>query len=394
MNNDNLDLEKQSGDVNASEESNKTMYVPDMDVLNYGKGADDADPSLLDQFKVDGDGADETDSHKNDETKKKDKDKTKGNGFIRFIKMIIPRKKDGAKTIIIKSVSIVAALAFISSAVYLSVYFGDLNSQNHVISGARDTYNLNRDNYTYNDDGQFSKFDTLKAQNSDIVGWISIKGTDVDNPVYQTSDNDYYITHDMNREVNSYGALFLDYRCDIDRLSLTQNQIIYGHNMRYGAMFGTLRNYRDIEYYKKNPVINFDSLYESMQYKIFAIMIVNTSTDDTFGYEFSAYRSEFSSQEDFLLWTEYCKARSLVDTTVDIQPCDEVITLSTCCYDFTDARFVIVGRRVREGESSDVDVESATVNSDVIYSKEYYEKKRIPIPEVEAPTISVYESTK
>ena len=53
MNNDNLDLEKQSGDVNASEESNKTMYVPDMDVLNYGKGADDADPSLLDQFKVD-----------------------------------------------------------------------------------------------------------------------------------------------------------------------------------------------------------------------------------------------------------------------------------------------------------------------------------------------------
>ena len=55
MNNDNLDLEKQSGDVTASEESNKTMYVPDMDVLNYGKGADDADPSLLDQFKVDGD---------------------------------------------------------------------------------------------------------------------------------------------------------------------------------------------------------------------------------------------------------------------------------------------------------------------------------------------------
>ena len=91
MNNDNLDLEKQSGDVTASEESNKTMYVPDMDVLNYGKGADDADPSLLDQFKVDGDGADETDSHKNDETKKKDKDKTKSNGFIRFIKMMIPR---------------------------------------------------------------------------------------------------------------------------------------------------------------------------------------------------------------------------------------------------------------------------------------------------------------
>lgn len=391
MNNDNLDFEKQQDELKAAEDAQKNMYVPDMDVLNFGKNADaDTDSAVLDQFTVDTDGAESTDQ--TEETPKTRK--TGKKGFLQFIKNVIPKKSDGTKTIVIKSVSIVAALAFVCSGVYLAVYFGNLSSQNSVITGARDTYNLNRDNYTYNDDGQFSKFDTLKAQNSDIVGWISINGTDVDNPVYQTSDNDYYITHDMNRETNSYGALFLDYRCDIDRLSLTQNQIIYGHNMRYGAMFGTLRNYRELEYYKQHPVINFDSLYESMEYKIFAIMIVNTSTDDTFGYEFSAYRSEFSSQEDFLLWTEYCKARSLVDTTVDIQPCDEVITLSTCCYDFTDARFVIVGRRVREGESNAVDVENAAVNSDVIYSKEYYEKKRIPIPEVEAPTISVYESTK
>ena len=391
MNNDNLDFEKQQDELKAAEDAQKNMYVPDMDVLNFGKNADaDTDSAVLDQFTVDTDGAEST-----DQTGEPPKTrKTEKKGFLQFIKNVIPKKSDGTKTIVIKSVSIVAALAFVCSGVYLAVYFGNLSSQNSVITGARDTYNLNRDNYTYNDDGQFSKFDTLKAQNSDIVGWISINGTDVDNPVYQTSDNDYYITHDMNRETNSYGALFLDYRCDIDRLSLTQNQIIYGHNMRYGAMFGTLRNYRELEYYKQHPVINFDSLYESMEYKIFAIMIVNTSTDDTFGYEFSAYRSEFSSQEDFLLWTEYCKARSLVDTTVDIQPCDEVITLSTCCYDFTDARFVIVGRRVREGESNAVDVENAAVNSDVIYPKEYYEKKRIPIPEVEAPTISVYESTK
>lgn len=391
MNNDNLDFEKQQDELQASEEAQKNMYVPDMDVLNFGKNTDaDTDPAILDQFTVDADSTQDG-GQTEDETANR---KSKKNGFLQFIRNVIPKKGDGTKTIVIKSVSIVAALAFICSGIYLAVYFGNLSSQNSVITGARDTYNLNRDNYTYNDDGQFSKFDTLKAQNSDIVGWISINGTDVDNPVYQTSDNDYYITHDMNRETNSYGALFLDYRCDIDRLSLTQNQIIYGHNMRYGAMFGTLRNYRELEYYKQHPVINFDSLYESMEYKIFAIMIVNTSTDDTFGYEFSAYRSEFSSQEDFLLWTEYCKARSLVDTTVDIQPCDEVITLSTCCYDFTDARFVIVGRRVREGESNTVDVENAAVNSDVIYSKEYYEKKRIPIPEVAAPTISVYESTK
>lgn len=319
----------------------------------------------------------------NEEPPKKVKVKFSFKGLLIGIKdFFIPKKGDSKKQIIIKSVSILAALVLICSACYLSYYFIDLSQQDAEIDNVRNMYELNRDDYTVNDDGQFSKFDTLKAQNSDIIGWLNIANTKIDNPVYQTIDNDYYVTHDMNKEYNSYGALFLDYRCKANPLSLTQNQIIYGHNMRYGAMFGTLNDYRNIDFYKSSPVISFDTLYEQRKYKIFAMMIVNTSEDTTFGYSFSAYRPSFTSQEEFMQWIQYCKDRSLIDTSVDIQPYDEIITLSTCCYDFDEARFVVMGRLVREGEDETVDTSTATVNSDVIYSREWYEKKRLPIPKI------------
>lgn len=372
------------------EERKKIMYVPDEELLAYSRTKEALDKDAAGEINNDGKAAKKADgSH----------DPVSGDGtekygvFSKIVRFVIPLKSDGRKKIILKSVSLLAALVFICSAVYLSCYFIDLGKQNSKINNIRATYELNREDYTYNEDGQFSKFDVLKKQNSDIVGWLDIPGTEINNPVYQTSDNDYYISHDMNKEYNSYGALFLDYRCDIDPKSLSQNQIIYGHNMRYGAMFGTLNDYRSLDYYKANPVINFDSLYETRKYKIVAMMITNSSVDSTFGYDFTPYRSSFSSQDEFMLWIAQCRARSLIDTNIDVQAYDEVITLSTCCYDFDNARFVIVARLVREGEDAGVDTSSAAMNSDVIYSGEYYAKKKIPVPQVEPPVASVYGDT-
>ncbi len=303
----------------------------------------------------------------------------------KFIIKIIPSKCDDKKTLIIKMVSIICAVALIASSVYLVTYFVDLGQQDAKILNIRNNYELNKDDYSKNDDNQFSKFDLLKSQNPDVVGWINIAGTEVDNPVYQTDNNDYYVKHDMDKKSNSYGALFLDYRCDINPMSLSRNQIIYGHNMRYGAMFGTLDEYRDINYFRKNPIISFDSLYEKRSYKIFAIMIVNDSEDKTFGYTYSAYRTAFTNDTDFMQWIKYSQDRSLYDIPVDINADDEIITLSTCCYDFTNARFVILGRLVREGENPNVDVNNASVNADVLYPKEYYDKKKYPIPQITSP---------
>lgn len=387
-------------------ERKKNMYVPDEEMLAYGKSKKEADSptDTADGFEMNeeafenaGDGfeinddvfgeeaidADEVTADDSEETSEKASDNgKKDNKFIKILKKIFPTKKDAAKTIVIKSVAIVAALALIASGVYLAVYFVDLGQQDAKIDNVRNTYELNRDDYSRNDDNQFSKFDILKTQNTDIKGWISIPETEVDNPVYQCDDNQYYVTHDMDKQNNSYGALFLDYRCDIDPLSLTRNQIVYGHNMRYGAMFGTLKSYRELDFYKKSPLIYFDSLYEQRTYKIFAAMIVNDTEDDTFGYNYSAYRTVFTNDTDFMTWVDQSRQRSLIDTTVDVNAQDEIITLSTCCYDYDNARFVLLGRLVRDGESTEVDTENAVTNSDCLYSKQYYEKKGLKIPEL------------
>lgn len=295
------------------------------------------------------------------------------------------------KKIILTFISIVASIVLVCSATYLIWYFTDLNNQNKKLEFIQSIYDTNRNDYTYNQDGQFSKFDELKRQNSDIRGWLSIDNTELDNPIYQTIDNDFYITHDMNKEKNSYGALFLDFRCDVNPLTISQNQIIYGHNMRYGAMFGTLREYRNLNFYKSHPVINFDSLYETRKYKIVAIMVCDSGVDQAFGYNFTPYTPDFATQEEFLLWIERCRVRSLINTNVDVNAQDEVITLSTCCYDFTDARLVIVARLVREGEDTSVDTSKATVNNKVIYPGKYYEKRKLPIPNVEPPKVTIYD---
>lgn len=387
--NNNLNLENEP--KNSKE---KIMYVPDKEVLNMGKKIKKETKKAEKSEKI------KPEKLKKEKAPKEPKNKISFkeilNKVVFFFKNIIPKKTDDKKTLIIKIIAIVAAVAILASVIYLIAYFSDLKAQDAAIDDIRNIYELNRDDYSYNEDGQFSKFDVLKAQNSDIIGWVNIPGTQLDNPVYQTVDNDYYITHDMNHENNSYGSLFLDYRCKIDPKALTQNQIIYGHNMRYGAMFGELDKYRDgikgnLAYYSEHPIISFDSLYESRKYKIFAIMIVDTTTDSTFGYDFSAYRSNFTTQTDFMYWVEYCKQRSLIDTYVDVKPYDEVITLSTCCYDYDDARLVLVGRLIREGEDPEVETDLAELNSDVIFSGKFYKRKGWSVPKVEPPVVSIYD---
>lgn len=301
-----------------------------------------------------------------------------------FAKVFIPRKGDSKKQLIIKCISIFLAVAILASILYLGYYYIELYSVQSSIKNIQSIYELNRNDNSYNADGQFSKFDALKAQNDDIVGWLNIPNTDIDNPIYQASDNDFYIKHDINKHNNRYGTLFLDYRCKVEPLKLTNNLIIYGHNMREGAMLGTLDKYRELSFYKQCPLIQFDTLYEQKVYKIFAVMVVSNFEDDAFGYKYSAYRPSFATREEFLTWVQQCKDRSLYDIPVDIDPYDQIITLSTCCYDFDDARLVVMGRLVRDGETADVNTAEAAANNDVLYPRAWYEKKKKPIPQLPA----------
>lgn len=289
------------------------------------------------------------------------------------LKRALPNRDDKAKDMIIKIVSIVALVGLILSSTVLIYHFAFENSQRQIIEEARESFDF--DNGEINEaTKQYSIFDELIAQNPDIRGWISISNTNIDNPIYQSDDNDYYLNYNMLKKKSRYGALFFDYNNNIELNNNSKNLTVYGHNTSDKSMFGTLRSYRSLKFYKQNPIIKLKTLYEQNDYAIFSIMITNASADDDNGYLYNFTRCEFSSDEDFMSWIAEAKERSLVNTGIEIQPDDEILTLSTCCYDFDNARFVVMAKKLSSDEPHP-DVSGAKLNSNVRYPQAWYDEK-------------------
>lgn len=164
----------------------------------------------------------------------------------------------------------------------------------------------------------------LKQTNSDTVGWISVKGTNVNYPVVQTSNNTYYLTHDFTKKVNSMGWVFMDYRNDASDLS--QNTIIYGHNVSQTSkiMFGSLKNTLDESWYRKesNHMITFNTATSDMQWEVFSVYKVQNTNDYLY--------TDFSTQDEFLTFIDMIKKRSIYNFETEVNKGDKILTLSTC----------------------------------------------------------------
>ena len=310
-----------------------------------------------------------TDENEDTATSAVESGEKKKNAFIRFLSYLFPVKGDTRREIIRKLIFLVAIVALIVALSQIIWYYLDPVIAQKVIDDTR---------ATYHEENNDSKFLDLLEINSDTVGWITIDGTGIDYPVVQTDNNDYYLNHGFDRSWTSVGTVFLDKNCSIGSLddpdSETTNLILYGHHTRSKTMFSELVNYKDLDYYKKHPTITFDTLYKDSEWKIVACMLTNAFSNQDNGQVFAYNTPEFSDDTAFLTWVEECKLRSIIDTNVDVVADDTVLTLQTCAYDFTEARMVIVARRVRDGESAEVDVESATVNSDCKYPQAWYDK--------------------
>ena len=116
-------------------------------------------------------------------------------------------------------------------------------------------------NYTKEDSTLPEVLDEYKKlynSNKKLIGWLKIDDTNIDYPVMQTNNNEYYLEHNMNQEKDRNGALFLDKDCNVVKRST--NLIIYGHHMKSGRMFGNLDDYESEKYYKKHPIILFDTI--------------------------------------------------------------------------------------------------------------------------------------
>lgn len=212
------------------------------------------------------------------------------------------------------------------------------------------------------------------ADNPNTVGYISINGTKIDTPVVQADNNKYYMTHDFYGKSTSYGAIFASY---IDNFKpFDRNTLLYGHNMRDGSRFASLLNYKNLDFFKENPTIQFDSLYEKHDWKIYAVIITNGSTDSNNGYFFD-FTFNNCSDECFEEYIEEIDKRKLYETGVDLLPTDKLLTLCTCTYEFDDARLLVIARMVRDGESSKVDTALADYKSTPVkYPDCYYKNQK------------------
>lgn len=175
--------------------------------------------------------------------------------------------------------------------------------------------------------------------NSQGIGYIYIPSIDCRLPMVQGDDNDYYLTHTFNKEYSANGCLFEDYRIN-GGLSASQI-IIYGHNMRNGAMFGKLKNYQDYSFWNNsgNNVLYIYTGNVIKEYKIFSCYISEAISD--------TYTFNFPTLESMRDYAVNMKAKSMYDTGVDVSTATQVITLSTCTND-GEQRFIVHGMYVGE----------------------------------------------
>ncbi|MCD8108339.1 MAG: class B sortase [Oscillospiraceae bacterium] len=203
------------------------------------------------------------------------------------------------------------------------------------------------------------KYVEYYEQNNDFVGWICIPTlTDssgdpyIDYPVVQADDNSEYLELSFEREKSSAGCIYADYKVPITATSHADNITLYGHSMANGTYFRHLLDYKDgVSVVQENYVINFDTLWEENQYVIVACFLIGIYEWQDSEPLFEYYKCRnFDSEEDYEYFYENIMLRTYYTSNIECEYGDEFLTLSTCAYDFDDSRWVVVARKVRDGE--------------------------------------------
>ena len=165
-------------------------------------------------------------------------------------------------------------------------------------------------------------FEELSNINNETVGWLTVNNTKVNYPVVQHTDNEYYLKHDFTNQKNSLGWIYMDYRNNIYNLS--DNTIIWGHNLKGGLMFGTLRYMTNESWYTNpdNHIITFNTKVKNMKWKIFSIYRIPVTNDYLY--------ANFGDREEYQSFLDMLKNRSIYNFNQDVTNTDHILTLSTC----------------------------------------------------------------
>jgi len=175
-------------------------------------------------------------------------------------------------------------------------------------------------------------FDALREINGDAETWLYSPDTAIDYPVMKADDYNYYLYHLPDGEQNANGSLFIDYNCAPDFND--PMTVIYGHNMKSGSMFGSLKGYKEQAYYDEHPVMYLYTPQENFRIELLYGCVIGAGLwrERAFMYKENvgaliAYAAHYTT---FISDAEYTEG-------------DRVVALSTCTYEFEDARYVVIG---------------------------------------------------
>ena len=170
----------------------------------------------------------------------------------------------------------------------------------------------------------------LQAKYPDVAGWLTVPGTEIDYPFVWYEDNDFYLRRDLNGDYALAGTLFMDFRCARDFTA--QNTIIYGHHMRNGSMFGTLKHFADRAFFDERRSGTIFLPEATLRLEFFAFLVVDHADEEIY----SVWRNDS--------YLDYVRRQARQYREIGLTDEDKIVTLSTCAYEFDNARMVLLAR--------------------------------------------------
>ena len=248
-------------------------------------------------------------------------------------------KKDSKKNSL-KFIYISLIILFILGLAYLSyTWYSDYKNKKND-SEILNTIKIDETQITETKSERILQLEELQKENSEIIAWLEIPDTNINYPILQAKDNDFYLDHDYKKDYSINGSLFLDK--DFDIINGSSNYLIYGHRNKQGLMFEDLLKYADEDFYNYHKKIKFTTNEEDCMYEVVSVFysrVYYKKEENVFRYYYFVNANSENEYNDFVY---NAKKVSLYDTGVNPQYDEQLLTLSTCEYSQEDGRFVVV----------------------------------------------------
>lgn len=243
-----------------------------------------------------------------------------------------------------KLLLLLLVIIFIFSIGYMFYYIYNNNKNKKDSTDILNEVKIDSTQVTEEKSEKMLKLEELQKENNEIIGWLEIEGTNINYPVLQGTDNEFYMKNNYKKEKSKDGSIFLDksYNWDIP----SGNLLLYGHNNKNGIMFQDLLKYKNEDFYKEHTKIKFttnkkDNVYEIIS--VFYSRVYYKSEKNVFRYYYFVNANNEQEYNDFV---NNAKKSSIYDTGINANYGDQLLTLSTCEYSQEDGRFVVVAKKI------------------------------------------------